>query len=424
MSYVNDQAILSPESLLELNNGLQGVSADTGLGNRVSTGLPTIIPPTYQVPLTVADNYANNPFNTVGMIDPNLKHPRVQQYSIGMQHEFKGTVVEARYVGNHVVGAYRAFDFNQVVINSNGFLQDFLRAQKNGFLAQAAGGNFNPAYNSNIPGSQQLTVFPKLVKGALTDPNAINYLETGEVGELATYYQTNGYNPTNAVPFFQNPNALGTDYLTNYSSSSYNALQLELTPPHQVGTLLRGELHLVQGAERCRWRQPEPAAEFPGYRQSEDRALAREFRFDPHDQGGRLLRTAVRQGAQAELPPVGPRDRRLDFRQHDGVAIGRAVLDSFGARHAEPGIAIVLQHRRHQPDQEPVGQRGEVPDDGERSDDDHAIGDQCDGRHGREHGRRLRRSTARSSSIPARGRWACCSGVCSTVPGPSPRTCG
>jgi hypothetical protein len=229
MSYVNDQAILAPEYLLEINSGLQGFSRATGLSNRVSTGLPSVVVPPYQVPLTVADNYANNPFNAVGMIDPNLKHPRVQQYSIGVQHEFKGTVVEARYVGNHVVGAYRAFDYNQVVINSNGFLQDFLRAQKNGFLAQAAGGNFNPNYNSNIAGSQQLTVFPKLARGALTDPNAINYLETGEVGELATYYQTNGYNPTNAVPFFQNPNALGTDYLTNYSSSSYNALQLELT---------------------------------------------------------------------------------------------------------------------------------------------------------------------------------------------------
>jgi hypothetical protein len=56
----------------------------------------------------------------------------------------------------------------------------------------------------------------------------LNYLQTGEVGELATYYQTNGYNPTNAVPFFQNPNALGTDLLTNYSSSSYNALQVEV----------------------------------------------------------------------------------------------------------------------------------------------------------------------------------------------------
>jgi hypothetical protein len=229
MSYVNDQAIFAPEALLEINNGLQGLTNDTGLGYRVSTGLPTIIPPDYHVPLTVADNYASNVFNAVGMIDPTLRHPRVQQYSAGVQHDFKGTVFEARYVGNHVVGAYRAFDYNQVVINSNGFLQDFLRAQKNGFLAQAAGGIFNPAYNAYIPGSQPLTVFPKLARGALTDPNALNYLQTGEVGELATYYQTNGYNPANNVPFFQNRDALGTDLLTNYSSSSYNALQLEVT---------------------------------------------------------------------------------------------------------------------------------------------------------------------------------------------------
>jgi len=226
-SYVNDQAILSPETLLELNAGLQGVSADTGYSNRVSTGLPAIPVPTFQVPTTVAANYATNPFNTVGMIDPNLHIPHVQQYSIGIQHEIRGTIIEARYVGNHVVGAYRAFDFNQVVINQNGWLADFLRAQNNGYLSQAANGVFNPAYNPTIPGSQQLTLFPKLVKGALTDPNAINYLQTGEAGELANYYQTNGYNPTNAVPFYQNPNALGTDFLTNYSSSSYNALQLE-----------------------------------------------------------------------------------------------------------------------------------------------------------------------------------------------------
>jgi hypothetical protein len=44
------------------------------------------------------------------------------------------------------------------------------------------------------------------------------------VGELATYYQTNGLNGT--FSFFQNPNALAADMLTNYSSSSYNSLQL------------------------------------------------------------------------------------------------------------------------------------------------------------------------------------------------------
>jgi hypothetical protein len=211
--------------LLEINAGLQGVAAATGLSNRVSTGLPQIVPPTYQVPLTVADNYAGNPFNAVGMIDPNLKHPYVQQYSIGIQHQAKGTLFEARYVGNHVVGAYRAFDFNQVVINQNGFLPDFLRAQNNGWLAQAASNVFNPNYNSSIPGSQPLTVFPKLAHSALSDPNVLYYLQTGEVGELGNYLQTNGMN--GLVNFYQNPNALGTDLLTNYSSSSYNSLQLE-----------------------------------------------------------------------------------------------------------------------------------------------------------------------------------------------------
>ena len=137
--------------------------ADTGLSNRVSTGLPTIVAPDYQVPLTVADNYANNPFNTVGMIDPNLRRPRVQQYSVGIQHDFKGTVFEARYVGNHVVGAYRAFDYNQVVINSNGFLQDFLRAQNNGFLAQAAATapSTRPT-TPTFPAASRSRVFPKL----------------------------------------------------------------------------------------------------------------------------------------------------------------------------------------------------------------------------------------------------------------------
>ena len=230
LSYVNDQAILAPESLLEINSGLQVPATAIGLSNRVSTGLPTIVAPQYQVPLTAADNYLNNPLNAMGMIDPTLRYPHVQQYSIGIQHEYRGTVFEARYVGNHAVGAYRAFDFNQVIINQNGFLPDFLRAQKNGFLAQAANGNFVPTYNPNIPGSQPLTVLSKLPRAALNDSNTLFYLQTGEAGELGSYLQTNyqtNDNALNPITFFQNPNALGTDLLTNYSSSSYNSLQLE-----------------------------------------------------------------------------------------------------------------------------------------------------------------------------------------------------
>lgn len=224
ISYVNDQEILAPENMLEGNGGLQGFAADQGLSGRVSAGLPTIVLPPYQVPLKLSDNYAVDPFTALTMVDPNLNRPHVQQYSVGIQHDFKGTVVEARYVGNHVVGAYRAFDFNQVDIKSNGFLPDFLRAQSNGYIALAANGIFNPAYNPNLPGSQPLTVFPNLDRSVLRTSSLVNLIETGEPAELATQLTTNKLN--GSVNFFANPNALAADMLTNYSSSSYNSLQL------------------------------------------------------------------------------------------------------------------------------------------------------------------------------------------------------
>jgi hypothetical protein len=224
INYVNDQEIVAAENMLEANGGLQGFAADSGLSGRVSTGLPAIQLPTYQVPLKLSDNYALDPFTVLTMVDPNLNRPHVQQYSIGIQHDFKGTLVEARYVGNHVVGAYRAFDFNQVQIVQNGFLADFQRAQNNGLLALSKSGIFNPNYNANIAGSQPLTVFPQMARNILNNSTVVNYIETGEPGELATVLQTNGLN--GKVNFFQNPNALATDMLTNYSSSSYNSLQL------------------------------------------------------------------------------------------------------------------------------------------------------------------------------------------------------
>jgi Carboxypeptidase regulatory-like domain len=224
ISYVNDQEILAPEASLESNGGLQGYASNSGLTGRVSTNLPPIVLPTYQVPLTAADNYAVDPYSTLSLIDPNLKRPHVQQYSIGIQHDFRGTLVEARYVGNHGVGEYRAFDYNQVQITQNGFLADFQRAQSNGLLAQKALGSFNPNYNPIIAGSQPLTVFPQLATGVLSIPAYINLIQTGEPGELATQLQINGDN--GKVNFYPNPNALSADLFTNYSSSSYNSLQL------------------------------------------------------------------------------------------------------------------------------------------------------------------------------------------------------
>ncbi|PWU12456.1 MAG: hypothetical protein C5B51_00575 [Terriglobia bacterium] len=225
IGYVNDQAIVAPETMTEANHGLSRISSGTSLSDRVSAP-PGIPIPAYQVPVQLSALYQDDPFNTIGLIDPNLRRPRVQQWSIGIQHQLKQTLFEARYVGNHVVGGYRAFDFNQVIIRQNGFLADFLRAQSNGFLALARNGIFNPAYNASIPGSQPLTVFPRISSGGLlANPTVRDLIQTGQVGDLATLYQVNGLN--GAVNFFQNPYALGSDLLANYSSSSYNSLQVE-----------------------------------------------------------------------------------------------------------------------------------------------------------------------------------------------------
>jgi hypothetical protein len=225
ISYVNDATIVAAESMAE-NPGLIGISSAGGLSGTVSNERPAIVQPTYKVPLTAADNYANDSFNTVGFINPNLRTPYVQQYSVGIQHEILHTVFEARYVGNHMVGGLRTFDYNQVIIQQNGFLADFLKAQQNGNLALANTGTFNPAYNASIPGSQQLPVFGKLTSGGMLNTSSIrNLIQTGQPGALAATYQENALN--GSVNFFANPYALGADYLTNFSNSTYNSLQLE-----------------------------------------------------------------------------------------------------------------------------------------------------------------------------------------------------
>ena len=63
-------------------------------------------------------------------------NPRV----IGVAGPFKGTIFELRYVANHAVKSFRAFDYNQVIIKQNGFLDEFKRAQSNGRLALASTG--------------------------------------------------------------------------------------------------------------------------------------------------------------------------------------------------------------------------------------------------------------------------------------------
>ena len=226
IAYVTDEAISVAEGFTAENPGLQAFLYQPDLFGFMSTDRPSLSAPQFQVPLTFADGYAQNPGVAFGLLDPNLRTPYVQQWNVSVQQQVKGTIIEARYVGNHATKLLRGFNYNQVNIQSNGFLSDFLKAQQNGFLALARRGVFDPRYNASIAGSQQLPVFNKLYRGGLlTDTTFRQLIEQGEPGELAYEYQVEGLN--GSVNFYPNPNALVTDYVTNFSNSTYDSLQLE-----------------------------------------------------------------------------------------------------------------------------------------------------------------------------------------------------
>jgi outer membrane receptor protein involved in Fe transport len=231
--YVDDQMIEVADGFTNTNPGLQAFPANFDLSGTVSKA-PPIAVPTFQVPLKFSTDYALDPTVYFTLMNPHLRTPYDQQFAFSLQQEIKGTVIEARYVGSHATELLRGFDVNQEDVRSNGFLADFLKAQQNGNLALATNGVYNPAYNPRITGSQPLSVFSQLSRGGLLTNATVNTLiQKGEVGELGYYYQKNGLN--GKLNFFPNPNALSSVYLTNFSNSSYNSLQLEVRHRFQNG---------------------------------------------------------------------------------------------------------------------------------------------------------------------------------------------
>lgn len=226
INYVNDNHIQSIRNSVNTNAGLNQVSQQVGLTGTLSNGRAALPSPTFKVPRTAADNYALNVGQALGVPNPGTITPYVQQWNFSIQKRLIGGVLEARYVGNKLTNGFRAFDYNQVRINEQGFLDDFKRARENGFLSQAATGAFNPAFNANIDGSQPLTVFPLLGSGGLlTNATVRNLIQTGQPGELASIYQTNRLN--GPVAFFPNPLALATNVVQNFSNANYHGLQLD-----------------------------------------------------------------------------------------------------------------------------------------------------------------------------------------------------
>jgi hypothetical protein len=228
INYVNDEMMAAGDNATFQNQGLVAALSRTDLVTTMSGTLPTFTAPQFQVPRFASDNFFLDPFSAIFALDPRLRTPYVQQWNVGIQREVApNTVAEIRYVGNHGTKLLRGFDFNQVIIRENGFLDDFTRARNYAIASLNRSGVFDPSYNPAVAGSQPLTVFPQLLGGGFLNVGVVrDMIRTGQVGELAAIYYVNGLG--GPVPFTLNPSTFVADLITNYSHSSYNALQLEV----------------------------------------------------------------------------------------------------------------------------------------------------------------------------------------------------
>ena len=267
---IDNNATVLNNSSVGGNAGLQSTVTQNLTGTVSNGGRIPIATPVFRMPRTIEDNLTLSQTPTLFTTEFNLSTPYVQQWNFGIEREiFKDTGLSVGYVGNRGVQLTRGLDTNQVVIFQNGFLADFLRAQRNCELQGATlSGPGTPLekctdarFNAAIPGSQVLTIFPSLGHqtaasrgGNLRDATILNLIKQGQVGELVsnylssrcTYFAQNpvqgclanfrigqNFNPGQALlgtGFFlpTNPNAFVTDYVGSSGWSNYHGLQAEI----------------------------------------------------------------------------------------------------------------------------------------------------------------------------------------------------
>lgn len=232
LSYYNDDAIITASNNVGTNQGLQTTVTNPDVINQLSTNPPKITTPVLQVPRTFLDNLNDSgPGNAEGIINPNLKTPYIQQWSLGIQREVKSFVIDVRYVGNHGLHEWRAMDFNQVQVAGTAYLTDFLKARNNLFLSQRAGLGTDGSYNPNVKGSVPLPFFDQNIPGGgfLSDPTVAGLLAQGQAGQLGAIYQE-VFEPglNGGYSFFPSLYGLGMNVLQSGSYSSYHSGQVDV----------------------------------------------------------------------------------------------------------------------------------------------------------------------------------------------------
>jgi hypothetical protein len=205
------------------------INQDFGLSGGRLRNLPDLLPTTAKPSsLTQPAPFAATS-NTV--VDPNLKTPRTNQWSIDIQHEIaKNTVLDVAYVGRrgyHLLGAYNA---NQAQIFNNGFLDAFKTIKAGGESALL--NNLLKADTRLNAGETASAMIRRLYASNL-NLNSVGQL----AGLLGTRLQS-GQNvtalsagqPFYFIPYpqFSASSTAGLSVLDSNDFSTYNALEVQL----------------------------------------------------------------------------------------------------------------------------------------------------------------------------------------------------
>ncbi len=226
------------------NAGLFSVlSNNTPTGAFSTQSNPTPAAPVASFPVSQRANFIANTGQSLWLFSPDLKTPYVLEWNLSLQRElWKRITVEARYVGNHGVKLFRAWDINEIDFQNNGLLPEFLNAQRN-----LAIGRTNFA-NQNMPGQAPLPIFEKLFAGlpaasGFTNSAFLTQLNQNQIGAMfdnirrSNTYRTNREANFPLNFFVANPFGNGALLADNSSWSYYHGLELEARRRFSSGVL-------------------------------------------------------------------------------------------------------------------------------------------------------------------------------------------
>jgi len=284
----NKTVIRSSYSINFFDEGLNGYywintnagnwrSVSAGSGSEYAPGTLTLQspdPPFLVAPKTFAPPFSEYQFpfqgynvgTTAGKRNgpgelPTMRNPYVQSWNLSIQREIaKDTVLEVRYVGNKSTHKWHLYGVQEVNIFENGFLKEFINAQNNLAINEAAG--VNSFQNRGLSGQVALPIFEAAfgARGSTaalsasqgwTNGTFINRLLLGQAGSFAstlagpsspTYYcrlvgsnfgpcADRGYTAPGPYPinfFVPNPYVADLTITDDNSWSSYNGMQVDL----------------------------------------------------------------------------------------------------------------------------------------------------------------------------------------------------